>query len=154
MNYAAALRAIGQDLHSRGLKTFELRTEGNEFVAECGYQGPPAETPVSLLYTARDLENLDSQGQTQRGRYSSSEDFWNLAQALRTVGAYLDKNRARLQRVTNNHLDGEECSYRVESLNANGEKVVDVWSQSALYEVCVMLYKRRQRPTGTGGRRR
>jgi hypothetical protein len=152
MNYAAILRAIGQDLHRRGLKAFDLRVEDELYVADCGYQEPPAQTPVNLHYSRSDLEKMDSQEKARRGKAPAANDFWKPDQALRTVGGYLDKNKACLRRVTNNHIEGEECCYRVESLNAEGETVVDVWSQAALYDLCVTLYKRRGRSTGTGGR--
>ena len=58
MNYATALRAIGQDWERRMLKSFDLKVEGDLYIAECGYQLPPSPTPVELRYTQADLREL------------------------------------------------------------------------------------------------
>jgi hypothetical protein len=46
--WSKALRAIGQDLEMRGIKTFVIRCEADLYVVEAGYQSPPAPTPVTL----------------------------------------------------------------------------------------------------------
>ena len=46
--WSKALRAIGQDLEARGIKTFVIRCEADLYVVEAGYQSPPAPTPVTL----------------------------------------------------------------------------------------------------------
>jgi hypothetical protein len=68
VNYATALRCIGQDLDRRGLKSFDIRLRGEEYIAECGYQEPPSPTPVSITKaTGRDTAG--------RGIYQSSSNF-------------------------------------------------------------------------------
>ncbi|HEU4345694.1 MAG TPA: hypothetical protein VFU31_29445, partial [Candidatus Binatia bacterium] len=66
-SYVVALRCIGQDLESRTLKTFDLTVDGDKCVVQCGYQTPPAPTPVTLHYTTDDIEELDRTGQGKRG---------------------------------------------------------------------------------------
>ncbi len=154
LSYAAALRAIGQDLDRRGLKSVDLHVEENGYVAECGYQAPPSQSAVALRYTSTDLIELDAMGKERRGKMPAPAEFLNQTQILRTIGGYLDRNEARLLRVTNNFSSSDDASYKVEYITEEGERVVDAWSQSALYDLCVALYKQRFRMTGTGGERR
>src|SRR5215510_1262877 len=44
-----ALRAIGQDLEARGIKTFVIRPEADFYVFEAGYQSPPAPSPSACI---------------------------------------------------------------------------------------------------------
>ena len=64
----------------------------------------------------------------------------------------MDKNEWRLIRVTNNNA-GQKGSLVVEYLNKDGERVVDDRAGSAVYDMCVQMYKQRGKLTGTGGRR-
>src|SRR5207253_166487 len=61
-SYSTILRAIGQELEARGLKTFELRPDGDVYIVACGYQEPPSATPVTLHYSWEDIEDLDRAG--------------------------------------------------------------------------------------------
>jgi hypothetical protein len=151
-NYATSLRCIGQDLERRGLKAFDIRFEGDEFVAQCGYQAPPAPTPVNIQYTFKDIQDLDSAGEARHGELSSGKEFFSQSQIFRAVGGYLDKSGARLVRLTNNHGAGREQNFRVEYITRDGERMVDDRPGSALYDMCVMMYKQRGKMTGTGGR--
>ena len=60
MNYATALRVIGQDWERRMLKSFDLKVDGDLYIAECAYQLPPAPTPVEIQYTQADLRELEA----------------------------------------------------------------------------------------------
>ena len=51
VSYSEILRVIGQDLEIRGIKAFDIRDEGDRFFVQCGYQDPPAATPVTLYYS-------------------------------------------------------------------------------------------------------
>jgi len=56
--------------------------------------------------------------------------------------------------MTNN--DGEEGSdslLKVEYVNKDGERIVDDRAGSAIYDMCVQMYKQRGKLTGTSGRR-
>jgi len=152
ITFGAALRCIGQDLERRGIKCFDIRLEANEYTALCGYQEPPAATPVTIQYRALDLADLDDAGAENQGKPAPAKEFLNLIQILRTIGNLLDKNEARLIRLTNNESSATEPSVKVEYLSGDGERVVAEHTGVALYDMCVANYKQRGRSTGTGGR--
>ena len=152
INFATALRCIGQDLERRGIKCFDIRFEANEYLALCGYQEPPAETPVTICYRAVDLADLDDAGAAKQGQPVPPKEFLNLVQILRTIGGFLDKNEARLVRLTNNESAATEPSVKIEYISRDGERVLADRTGSALYDMCVAMYKQRGRLTGTGER--
>jgi len=152
IDFATALRSIGQDLEQRGLKTFDIRFDGREFTALCGYQEPPATTPVELKYRPRDIEELDHAGEKSRGKIAPAKDFLNQPQIFRTIGGYLDKIEARLVRLTNNDRRAKETTFVVEYLSREGERVVDDRAGAAIYDMCVGMYRQRGKLDGTGGR--
>ena len=149
--YATILRCIGQDLERRSLKAFDIRFDGSAYIAECGYQEPPAPVPVSIRYSLDDIDELDRTGEVRRGASPSAGEFINQVQIFRTIGGFLDKNEWRLIRVTNNEA-GQKGSLVVEYITKDGERVVDDRAGSAIYDMCVQMYKQRGKLTGTGGR--
>jgi hypothetical protein len=151
-SYSKSLRAIGQDLESRGLKTFVLKAEAHLYVVECGYQEPPSPTPVTLHYTLQDIEELDRSGRARRGGNPGSREFVNLVQIFRAVGGYLDKNKCRLTTLSNNGLPSGELLLRVDYENADGERIVDDRSGTAIYDLCVSMYKQRGKDLDTADR--
>lgn len=153
-DYATALRCVGQDLERRGLKCFDVRCEGKDYIAQCGYQEPPAPTPVTIYYRPADIAELDKGGTEKRGKVSPSKDFLNQAQIFRTIGGYLDKNEAKLIRLANNQSAAKDATFVVEYINRDREHVVDDRTGSAIYDLCVAMYKQRGKLTGTGGVRR
>jgi hypothetical protein len=150
--YATALRCIGEDLERRGLKSFDIRSEGNEYVARCGYQDPPSPTPVTIQYTFKDIQELDRAGEGKRGEPSASTEFLNHVQIFRTIGGYLDKNEGHLVRLTNNEVNGKDFLFKVEYVTQDGERVIDDREGAAIYDMCVRMYKQRGKLTGTGRR--
>jgi hypothetical protein len=152
--FATALRSIGQDLERRGLKTFDIRFDGREFIALCGYQDPPAATPVELKYRPSDIEELDQAGEMNRGKSAPPKDFLNQPQLFRTIGGFLDKSQAQLVRLANNDGLAQESTFIVEYISRDGEHVVDDRAGAAIYDMCVGMYKQRGKLTGTSGRSR
>ena len=150
-DFATALRSIGQDLERRGLKTFDIRFEGGEFIALCGYQPPPAATPVELKYRPSDIEELDQHGGENRGKAAPPKDFLNQPHVFRTIGGFLDRNEAQLIRLANNDSRAKESTFIVEYISRDGERVVDDRAGAAIYDMCVSMYKQRGKLTGTGG---
>ncbi|TMA98459.1 MAG: hypothetical protein E6J74_01155 [Deltaproteobacteria bacterium] len=150
--YATALRCIGQDLERRGLKSFDIRFERNEYVAYCGYQDPPSPTPVTIQYTFKDIQELDRAAEGKRGELSATKEFLNQVQIFRTIGGYLDKNEGQLIRLTNNDGTGKDSLFKVEYVTQDGERLVDDRAGTAIYDMCVTMYKQRGKLTGTGGR--
>lgn len=153
MNYATALRCIGQELERRGLRSFDIRLQGKIYLVECGYQEPPSPTPVSLQYDLEDIEELDRVGESKRGEISRGQEFINQVQIFRTIGAHLDKDEARLLRLTNNDGKAKDAFFKVEYITSDGERIVDDRAGAAIYDMCVQMYKQRGKLTGTGGRR-
>lgn len=149
--FATALRSIAQDLERRGLKTFDIRFDGREFIALCGYQEPPAATPVELTYRPSDIEEMDQAGQNNRGKAAPPRDFLNQPQLFRTIGGFLDKNEAQLVRLANNDRRAKEATFVVEYISRDGEHVVDDHAGAVIYDMCVAMYKQRGKLTGTSG---
>ena len=151
LSFASALRCIGQDLDRRGIKCFDIRFEAKEFTALCGYQEPPAPTPVTIHYRYSDLEEIDQDNAERRGEPAPAKEFLNQVQIFRTVGGYLDKIEARLIRLTNNESPSSEPCVKVEYISREGEHVCADRAGSELYDMCVVMYKQRGKLTGTGG---
>jgi hypothetical protein len=143
LSYSEILRVIGQDLEIRGIKAFDVRVEGEKILAQCGYQAPPAATPITLHYTPRDIEELEPQGLEKRGQSLERGDFFTLSQTLRAIGGYVDQKKASLIRLSNNDCPGAEVVFRIEYETREGERVVDDRSGSAIYDICINMYKRR-----------
>ena len=151
LSYATALRCIGQDLDRRGIKSFDIEFEANSFVARCGYQEPPAPTPVTIHYRPVDLQEIDQANAERRGNPGPSKEFLNQEQILRTIGGYLDRLEARFIRITNNESPAAEPAVMVEYVTREGERVCAGRAGSELYDMCVAMYKQRGKLTGTGG---
>ena len=145
INYSTALRCIGQDLEGRGLRTFDVISDTSGYIVLAGYQPPPAPMPVSLQYTPADILELDRAGREQRGTSSATKEFVSLVQILRAIGGYLDKNQARLIRISNNEAPGSSPSFSVEYETKEGERIVDDRDGSAIYDMCVSMYKQRRK---------
>ena len=101
--------------------------------------------PVSLQYSPADILELDSAGQERRGTSSPTKEFVSLVQILRAIGGYLDKNQARLIRISNNEAPGRSPSFSVEYETKEGERIVDDRDGSAIYDMCVSMYKQRRK---------
>jgi hypothetical protein len=139
------LRAIGQDLEARGIKTFVVRCEADLYIVEAGYQSPPAPTPVTLYYTLDDIEQLDREGREGDNCNSSVKDFLSLSQILWAIDTYVGRKGARLLSVSNNGLTGTMPVIKIEYETAQGEQVVDDRTGSAIYDMCISFYKLRGR---------
>lgn len=153
LSYAIVLRCLGQELERRSLKAFDIRVEGRTFLVDAGYQEPPSATPVSIEYTWEDIEELDREGEVRRGEVARGQEFINQVQIFRTIGAFMDRNEARLVRLTNNQSKVKDALFVVEYVTREGERVVDDRAGAAIYDMCVQMYKQRGKLTGTGGRR-
>ena len=151
INFSNTLRCIGQDLVRRDFKVFDICIEGDRYVVRGGYTASTATFPVAIHYTVTDIKQLDSAGQEKRGKLPPAEDFVNPEQVLRTFGGYLDKIEARLIRLTNSEPQGNNHSYRLEYETQDGDRKVEDHSTATVYDMCVAMYKRRGRMTGTNG---
>ena len=138
-----ALRTIGQDLELRGIKTFFIKCEADLYVVEAGYQSPPAPTPVTLHYNLDDIEQLDRKARERSERDSTVKDFLTLSQILWAIGSYVTSKGARLLSVSNNSSTERMPVVKIEYETVQGDRVVDDRTGSAIYELCVSVYKLR-----------
>lgn len=138
-----ALRIIGHDLDLRGIKTFFIRCAADLFVVEAGYQSPPAATPVTLHYASIDLEHLQRKARERNDHVSAIKDFLCLSQILRAAGTYVTLKDARLLSVSNNSSTETMPIVKIEYETGQGDRVVDDLTGSAIYELCVSVYKLR-----------
>jgi hypothetical protein len=138
-----ALRTIGHDLDLRGIKTFLIRCEASLFVVEGGYQSPPAVTPVTLHYALSDIERLDREAQERNDHVSSVKDFLSLSQIFWAIDTYVSSKQARLLSVSNTASTGTMPVLKIEYETAEGDRVVENLTGSAIYELCISIYKLR-----------
>ena len=150
--YSEILRVIGDDLERRGLKAFELERFGGRYVARCGYQFPPAVTPLILEYREDDIDEMRVAGVESRSDRPQNVDFSALAQMLRTIGGYLDQRKASLHKITNNEFSVGEPVFRIEYESAEREVLSEERSTAELYELGVRLYKQRSDGSKERGR--
>ena len=151
INFANTLRSIGQDLNRRNFKVFDICSEGDRYLVRGGYSAPTATFPVAIQYTSADIELLNSTGPKNRGKLPPPEDFANLEQVLRTFGGYLDSIEARLIHLANSESQGKGHSFRLEYQTHDGNHKVEEHSTATVYQMCIAMYKRRSRATGTNG---
>ncbi|SRR6266540_2613831 len=138
-----ALRTIGHDLDLRGIRTFLIRCEANLFVVEGGYQSPPAVTPVTLHYALTDIERLDREAQERNDHLSTVKDFLSLSQIFWAIATYVRSKQARLLSVSNTASTGTMPVLKIEYETVQSDRVVDYLSGSAIYELCISIYKLR-----------
>jgi hypothetical protein len=152
ISFSNTLRCVGQDLSRRDFKIFDICIEGDRYLVRGGYTAPTATFPVAIHYSATDIRQLDLAGPEKRGKLPPpSEEFVNLEQVLRTFGGYLDKIEARLIHLTNSEPKGNGHSFRLEYETQDGDHKVEEHSTATVYDMCVAMYKRRGKMTGTNG---
>jgi hypothetical protein len=143
------LRTIGHDLDLRGIRTFLIRFQGDLFIVEGGYQAPPAVTPVTLHYTSQDIERLDYEAQERNDHLSRQKDFLSLAEILWAVAIYVSSKQSHLMSISNTESTPTMPFLTVEYQTAQSDRVVDVLRGSAIYELCINIYKLRGTSTKT-----
>jgi hypothetical protein len=137
------LRIIGHDLDLRGIRTFLIRCEANLFVVEGGYQSPPAVTPVTLHYALSDIERLDREAQEKHDDLSSGKNFLGLSQILWAIATYVRSKQGRLLSVSNTASTETMPVLNIEYETVQNDRVVDYLRGSAIYELCISIYKLR-----------
>ena len=127
MNYADALRCIAQDLERRGLRTFDVQLAQDEYLANCGYQEPPAPTPVTIHYTVKDLEELDQVGEGKRDEPSPAKELINQIQIffLRRLLTEKDERIAEFQTNMNNSKDSIDKNQLIEHIEQETQTKYD-----------------------------
>ena len=136
---AEALRIVGRDLDFRGLKTFILRCEDDIFIVKAGYQSPPAIMPVSVHYESSDIRLLTETDDTND--LIPARDFSNLSEILSAVGSYVSRKQGRLISVSNTASTPATPILIVKYAPVGSDAVVEIFKGSAIYELCVSIYK-------------
>lgn len=144
-----ALRTIGHDLDMRGIKTFLIGCEGNLFIVDGGYQAPPAVTPVTLHYTLHDIERLDHEAQERSDHLSRMKDLLSLAEILWAAAIYVSSKQGHLISISNTESTHAMPILTVEYETVQSGRVFDVFRGSAIYELCISIYKLRGTSTKT-----
>jgi hypothetical protein len=103
---------------------------------------PNSLSRIELCYTAEDVERLDEEGRSRRGKSESVGDAWSLSQILRSIGAYLNQKRARLSKITR-----ESDSIVVEYETSVGSKMKENLASKDLYDLWVRMYLQRAERT-------
>jgi hypothetical protein len=97
---------------------------------------------IELCYTSEDVERLEEEGRSRRGKTASAGDAWSLSQILRSIGAYLHQKRARLSKITR-----ESDSLAVEYETSVGSKRKETLAIKDLYDLWVRMYLQRAERT-------
>ena len=133
-----ALRSIGQDLDLRGIRTFRIRCEADLFIVEGGYQAPPAITPVTVHYSFRDVERLNREAQEKTSHVS---DLLSLAEILWAVAVYVGSRGGRLLSVSNMASTLSMPTLTIEYETDQNGRAIEEFKGSAIYELCISIYK-------------
>jgi hypothetical protein len=138
------LRLVGRDLDLRGIRTFILRCEKDLFIVKAGYQPPPAIMPITLHYESIDIDRLRME--TADTNLASMRDFSNLSEILSAVGSYVSRKQGRLISVSNTASTPAVAVVIVKYALVRSDAVVEIFKGSAIYELCVSIYKTRSTP--------
>jgi hypothetical protein len=103
---------------------------------------PSNASRIELCYTKEDVERLDEDGRSRRGKSESVGDGRSLSQILRSIGAYLNQKRARLSKITR-----ESDNLVVEYETSVGSKMKETLASRDLYDLWVRMYLQRAERT-------
>lgn len=161
MFHARSLRAIGQDLESKGISQFNLKSSKYGYLVHA--LGTPKEgllrslgrsigieadekpsAPARFIYSLETIDQLDDRGRAKRGMGEKLPDFFSLSQCLRAIGAVIDSKRGQLVELSRNAEVDSIPSIVVRYLTLNGSYVSEEHSAPALYDRSVHLYKSRR----------
>jgi hypothetical protein len=93
---------------------------------------------LHLRYTPKDMDRLEEAGKAKRQTAAGVPDVTSLSQLLRTIGAYVERKRVRLVKISRY---GE--SLMIEYDQASGERRTETVSAGSLYDFWVKLYLQR-----------
>ena len=106
-----------------------------EYRVQCDCDLPPPGNLLSFCYSSRILEQIEFMGRLKRTGVSTVNSSEALSATLRSLGAYVDREKGRLLRVANYELLGPEIAYRVEFALPDGSQVENTLSKPALDEI-------------------
>ncbi len=119
LSYAQSLRVIGQALEALSIDTFELEKRGEEYIVRVersksagklsweesflksiaekiwGSDDSAKEIANPARFASSDVDRLEAEGRSKRGKPTAMPDTKNLSLGLRVLGDYLDGKEAR-----------------------------------------------------------
>jgi hypothetical protein len=149
---AQSLRAIGQALDKKKIRTCQVIRNGENFLVRVKNSTPLPHQHYQagltkqrrrlgkIHYTLVDVYRHQQQGRYKRESFDRTPDFYTLSQVMRTVGEYLDCKNARLDWL---FLQGMQITIHYESVR--GHKIVEQHTVATLYDFFVHMYLRRRR---------
>lgn len=170
--YSQPLRAIGQDLESLHVQSFEMEPVGDLIMVRGAApaaskrqlsarlsagkaswdkaldSGNSQQTPreesgqIKIFYSAEDVDLLEREGRLRRGASGKAADASSLSQTLRCVGGYLHQKCARLLKVMR-----EPESVTLEYETSLGNRMRETFAVRDLYDLWVRMYLQRQART-------
>ena len=144
INYAVALRCIGQVLQQQNVEVFEIKTRPGEFRLECGDTKPPYTKIIRLDYSVDAIKILDREAQAHRGQSRAEFRFDSISEVLRAIGEYIDSKRAHLRRLSNTCFS-DPPALKIEYETRAGDIVSETLAMSFVRETGVRMYKKRTR---------
>lgn len=139
---AEALRIVGGDLDLRGIKTFIARCEPDLFIVRGGYQPPPAVMPVTVHYASRDIDRLLTETDNA-DCLAPMRDFSSLSEIFSAIGSYVSSKQGRLISISNTASTPIIPIIIVQYATVESDAAVEIFKGSAIYELCVSVYKAR-----------
>ena len=141
-SYAAAFRCIGQELQSRNIEVFELKSQADIFRLQCGDPNPPYTGLKEMLFSKETIQVIDREGRRRRGQSTGEIRFDSIPEMLRTVGQYIDTKLGRLQRINNSGFSSD-AAFEVEYQTRAGQLQTETLTMSFIREASVRMYQRR-----------
>lgn len=139
------LRAIGEDLEFRGIKTFSIHCNCDLFVVDGGYQQPPAPMPVTLHYAHKDLEELKRKASERGDHLPAKTSFIYLPDILAAIAANVNKKGGELLTLSNAGSTETDRIIEVEYEARHQEHIVERLTRADVYALCIRAHKQRQR---------
>jgi hypothetical protein len=102
LDYAVALRAIGQNLTGLLIESLEITVQDGVFHARgiCfGVSKESSREPFTRSYTRADIHRLNELGESCQTGIPGTPDASSLPESLRTAGRVVDENKGRLVKL-------------------------------------------------------
>ena len=120
LKFAAALRAIGEDLAAERLLNLEIAVADGVYIVRGTRAIKPGDgksAEFERRYTVDDVARLDRAGRDQQTGPGGTPDLGMLPEALRIAGGIVDEKRGRLVKLIK-----EERKIVFEYVDASGER--------------------------------
>ena len=166
MTHAKSLRVIGQSLETAKIQAFELKTDGQNYIAQSDsltaasewilryavsphgvseQSARPSTTNRSVRFTPADISRLDDQAERQRRINPSqhTQTYHRLSQLLRALGDHLDRAE-----VNSFHISWTSGSVSVDFQPVDGRRDFRTFTNEKLEQLGSHSRFRRATPVG------